>query len=299
MNCKSYQTEIEELFGAKALADETVRHLDKCLGCKTFKTERDKLRALVECLEKVNAPENFEFGVRAKLNSPNSKSNPAFGWRKLIYAAPALAILILGFVLASSFVNSSRQPNAEFAANQPQQTTAEIAVLKPAPSPEAAKQTETVAPEFANPIQPVSTSSLPAKNQQAVARNAPRKNTEKSSREEILVRDSGNSRTLGVSEQKVLLTPTGIPPEQPKTSAFTSAKNLLTFHGIETTEETDSLRVTSVKSKTPAESAGIKTGDLIQAINGRKPQNLNASSLDSLTVQRNLTTQEIKLSTKP
>ncbi|HYP49658.1 MAG TPA: hypothetical protein VEQ34_01865, partial [Pyrinomonadaceae bacterium] len=100
MNCQSFKNQIDEA----AFTAELNRHLEACSGCKTFREERECLSRLLTGLEHINAPTNFEFGVRAKLNSLPAATNGNRVWvRRFAFASPALAAVAVSAFVFSSY----------------------------------------------------------------------------------------------------------------------------------------------------------------------------------------------------
>ena len=83
MNCQSFKNQIDEA----AFTAELNRHLEACSGCKTFREERECLNRLLAGLEHINAPTNFEFGVRAKLNSQPDANGNRVWIRRFVFAS--------------------------------------------------------------------------------------------------------------------------------------------------------------------------------------------------------------------
>jgi len=68
MNCQKCKIEIEERDSRREfLSNAAEDHLADCAGCRVFGEERLALRRLVGGLEKVSAPADFEFRVRARM----------------------------------------------------------------------------------------------------------------------------------------------------------------------------------------------------------------------------------------
>ncbi|HEX8175139.1 MAG TPA: hypothetical protein VF543_08470 [Pyrinomonadaceae bacterium] len=77
MNCKAVIREIEELEMSAALPAEANAHLLSCESCRAFSKERAALRLLVGSLEKVSAPPDFDWRLRARLNEAGKEQAAA------------------------------------------------------------------------------------------------------------------------------------------------------------------------------------------------------------------------------
>ena len=106
--CKAYREEIEELAGVGRLSREARAHVNACEACRGLEQERASLRRLVGGLERVEAPADFEFRLRARMAASRAAARrnllrPVYG-----FASLAVAALFL-FVSASLYVRQERQ----------------------------------------------------------------------------------------------------------------------------------------------------------------------------------------------
>jgi hypothetical protein len=107
-DCKAYREEIEELAGVGRLGLEARAHVNACAPCRALEQERASLRRLVRELEKVEAPADFEFRLRARMAASRGGGGrnpfrPVYG-----FAAIAASALFL-FVSASLYVTQERR----------------------------------------------------------------------------------------------------------------------------------------------------------------------------------------------
>lgn len=101
MNCKLYRTKIEETTVGERLDAEAETHLGACRACAEFYAERSALRALIGDLEKVNAPSDFDFRLRARMAAENVSENRSRAvWR----FAPGLVSLAVAALFALTLV---------------------------------------------------------------------------------------------------------------------------------------------------------------------------------------------------
>lgn len=268
MNCQSFQNKIDEA----AVSDDVLRHLESCAGCKTFREERECLRVLIEKLEIVSAPANFEFGVRAKINSAPAKSGNRVWSRRFAFAAPALAAVAISTFVLSDFRNSS--PATEPATVVAQQTTVArteqppISVIENsdfAPSQPSNTGIAIAAPSQGLPV--VSPSRNVASTTRGVSSPQIRRSEIKTDENEVMGRDVSEpvkTRDLALSPKQPSLNPSGIPNNPTQKIA---AREALSFFGIDISADGT---VQSVKSNGSASENGVRAGDRIETVNGKK-----------------------------
>ncbi len=97
MKCKPYQTEIEESEASAGLKPELRVHLDACALCRKFYDERTALKRLVGNLERVSAPNDFEFRLRARLAATENNRRRGLLRRSLV---PGMASVVLASIFA-------------------------------------------------------------------------------------------------------------------------------------------------------------------------------------------------------
>jgi hypothetical protein len=68
-DCGKCRSEIEESVAGFGLSDGALAHVESCGECGEFRRVRDSLSQLVRRLEKVEAPADFEFRLRARIAS--------------------------------------------------------------------------------------------------------------------------------------------------------------------------------------------------------------------------------------
>lgn len=74
MNCRKCKIEIEDRdLRRESLSDEAAAHVAACANCRVFGEERLALRRLVGGLEKVSAPADFDFRMRARMAAGRSE----------------------------------------------------------------------------------------------------------------------------------------------------------------------------------------------------------------------------------
>jgi hypothetical protein len=118
-DCKAYRLEIEEAASLEGLGREARAHVEACRACRDFQSDRAALRHLVGGLERVAAPEDFEFRLRARLHAARMPERGNRFFR--LGFAPGLAWVAAAtcFVLVSTFLYlRQEQPKRPFEAQQ-------------------------------------------------------------------------------------------------------------------------------------------------------------------------------------
>ena len=265
MNCQSFKNQIDEA----AFTAELNRHLEACSGCKTFREERECLSRLLAGLEHINAPTNFEFGVRAKLNSLPAATNGNRVWiRRFAFASPAVAaVAVSAFVFTNYNVFS---PNIE-------QTPVAIQSNNPAPIanplPVVSPTQQILATTNSNlstetPIMPKQILPAPNPGKQVATGNA----SIKQHKSPVLKTDKEATTGKDVDEPKrsgeMALRPAATPLIQDDFKRKVAASQVLSIFGIE--KISDDGTVQSVSSNSVAAEKGILPGDRIEMVNGQK-----------------------------
>ena len=151
MNCQKYRREIEEAGrGAPAASEGAAAHAAACPACRKFADERARLRALLAGLEPVNAPDDFEFRLRARLAGGRGGGPRLFGWPRF---APGAALAAFAACCALAVGVALRTPTTteERAARAPQRGGVEISRAGEASRTEAARADEGSAESSAAP----------------------------------------------------------------------------------------------------------------------------------------------------
>lgn len=108
MKCKAVHKEIEELVEGARLSAEADVHLVGCQACRGFADERASLRLLVGGLDKVTAPPDFDWRLRARLAEARSERESdrrnwlrsfTTGARAATATAACIMLLLAGVIL--------------------------------------------------------------------------------------------------------------------------------------------------------------------------------------------------------
>ncbi len=112
-NCKSFKLEIEESVGGTWFSREARAHLDACPACFDFFESRDSLRRLVGELERVEAPGDFDFRLRARMVAASNARGRRFSVTRFApgFGSVALASFFALSVTAAFYFNRSPVEN--------------------------------------------------------------------------------------------------------------------------------------------------------------------------------------------
>lgn len=283
MNCQSFKTQIDEA----AFTAELHRHLSECAGCRTFHEERECLKAMLAKLENVGAPANFEFGVKAKLNSLPAPSGHRTWARRFAFATPALAaVAVSAFVLTN--YNGAPTPET-VATTATTQGTSFAPTPVAAPSPPLASEQQIAAANanttaVTTPTLLKPAVSVPKNNNQLAAQSSQPKQTRNnlSNREDEIVTRTIQEKSVKTITQSVG-TATPIIPKDFDPKQKIAAGKALSFFGVDVSEDGG---VKAVQTNSAAAENGISAGDKIETVNGQKITEANLeNTLQQVTVE--------------
>ena len=298
MNCKTYKTNIDE----QLLNAEVLSHLEACNDCRTFREERECLQKLFEKLERIDAPANFEFGVRAKLQTAKTSGNAKDWRRRFVYAAPtvaAAAFVVYGVSNVSIFTPPANDNKTAVVQTAPQTTPEIVSVAQPTRDNSQINSIET---GEVNTKLPESSSAgtlsvkIPEKSRAVAVPNS-RGNEKRRDSREIVARDIEEpvSRDLASSPASSNM-PNGINTVAPKTTT----RSVLGFRGIEVSD--NDWLVKSILPNSEAAGSGILVGDSIETINGQKASTTTLKGVEKevvLEILRDGKRQKVVLTIKP
>ncbi|MFN2596295.1 MAG: hypothetical protein ABR563_03815 [Pyrinomonadaceae bacterium] len=117
MSCQKFRAEIEEAARGAAPGAAASSHLADCVECRAFGEERERLRGLVASLARVEAPDDFEFRLRARMARAESADSsrarrrgfvPGAAW----VAAAACLVVALGLFIHTPTTRQEVEPTA-------------------------------------------------------------------------------------------------------------------------------------------------------------------------------------------
>jgi hypothetical protein len=129
MNCQKCKIEIDERnLRREWLSDAATAHMAACASCRLFGEERLALSRLVGGLEKVSAPADFDFRMRARMAAEASARAPRSGWFNFSPAALSWPLAACFALVVSASFYFQQQP--EPAATNTPAAPSRIAVLE-------------------------------------------------------------------------------------------------------------------------------------------------------------------------
>lgn len=300
MNCREFLNEFEERV---ALSEAATLHVKDCAGCKKSSAVQARIWEMIDGLNPVGAPKDFDFRVKARIANgrPAEDFQPRF-LPILRYVLPlSVIVLFVGLIAFNTLYFSNNPGDATLAGIQQNPSLDSLTGNKAA----------AVEPQSFNDSQPsANTSEVNAsplnikKRPELLAIKTPQKEQEK-----IIPNKGkkveGGSRVTAVTKA-FILNPTGVSPDETKelppvnnTTAAISIEQIAEFMGIEMVYENGKRKVKSVTSNSPADRAGVKVGDVIEELNGKKlsGEEIRFKSIEakSLTVLRASERIEINL----
>lgn len=114
MNCEYYRTTIEEADARGDMDTPARAHLASCDACARHQAERASLRALLGGLERVEAPSDFDFKLRARMRAADEGGRKGIAARLLSPAAATAlaACAVLAITAGVYFRRPAATPSA-------------------------------------------------------------------------------------------------------------------------------------------------------------------------------------------
>lgn len=237
----------------------------------------EKLRHMCNGLKKVNAPKNFDFHLKARIAKANPEDFQTASFVPFLrYLLPfSVVVLLAVFVGFNIFLTSKNNDELAKSIVQPQQLQ-ESPIVNP-PITNNPTVSANYLPTPANFV--VTEDKLTASANTGKKAVNPDVSAAQNGRKEALPKAKDDDQTLSrdmASGTGEILTPNGIKvPEISKPTVFNaksadSIEQIFDFIGITAVLESEKWKVTAVDGNNMAARAGIKVGDLIEAIDGHK-----------------------------
>jgi len=267
--------------------------------------DEQKIREMCCSLKRVDAPQDFDFKLKARIAGTNARDfQPRFGFA-FRYAMPAFALIfVLGLVLAYNGGFWSSEVAPAIAENSIEATKTDL--------PKNTMTSNFSAPDDKqqanenSAILPENQESLKAPEKAQVADNILR--TPKKDLQENKKDFNGGSKDLSstsvIPKQPNFNNSNSLLPNPQNNEKTTpmSVKDVLSMSGIKADLENGKWTVKSVTANSLAESSGVKENDIIEAIDN---QPLSADTVfnktvsgETLLITRNGAKSQIKLRTK-
>jgi len=304
MNCRDFLAEFEE---RRALSETARLHLNDCRGCKKTSGEQTRLWQMIDGLQRIDAPNDFDFRVKAKIADSKPASFQSRFLPVLRYVLPlSLVVLVVGLLAfnTSFFFGGNAEPQVvETVVPMPEREIAPVNSF-------SSNQVAAVDPnDVTSPSNIADADVEPTQNnnqgKQYVAVKFPPKSRINTPRKKVKD-DFVGFRDIGSSKPEDKF-PLGINPNQRpiKTSPNADNPNSVTdeeiwsVFGLKITRENGSRTVKTVQKNSSAERSGIEVGDVIEAIDGVKlaaePIRAKQIQIKKLTVARGAEKIEITL----
>jgi hypothetical protein len=129
MSCKHFRMEIEETDRATPLGARAAAHVAVCAACREFSAGRESLRRLVGGLNRVEAPADFEFRLRARIARAEGARGAGFARRGFVPGAAWLAVAACAVLALGMFVHLRQAPGQAPSAQPGGQTASEVATV--------------------------------------------------------------------------------------------------------------------------------------------------------------------------
>ena len=308
MNCRDFLAEFEER--RDALSQPARLHRDDCPDCKKTSVEQTRVWQMIDGLNRIDAPNDFDFRVKAKIAGAQPANLQSRFFPILRYVLPlSLIVMVFGLLAFNTtlfFGNNGASQVADAVSQTP--TIAEL------PLSDSSMPNEFVATgnslQFSPGENDIAEDSniKPATKEretQFVSIKSVKKPLTESRKESPKDNSDGNSRVKAATSTTILL-PENLDanktvetlPNAGNQNPITDVQ-ILDFIGIEVVSENTRKRVKAVKPDSSAERSGVKVGDVIEAIDGVKlsaePVNAKKIEVKKLTVARDAEKIEITL----
>jgi hypothetical protein len=226
-----------------------------------FDPAEDKISGLLSQLERVQAPGDFDFRLKARITERRSSNTarPRF-LRPVAFAAPTAVIAVVG----GYFAWAGFQPS--------QQTTVQQASIVPTEITTPAPQNVPSSP--VPPVELAVTVPNGAPQPDPIVKNAIKTSDKKTGDRANANVDSGSGSFDEAAPVTKKLYPRGLDPNEKPANTETehraqiSANELLSALGIRASFAGSGWKVESVAPGSAAGRSGVKTGDVIEAVNG-------------------------------
>jgi hypothetical protein len=123
MSCITYRAEIEDADFDARLGAEVEEHLHGCARCRDFYHKRAALRRLVSGLERVSAPADFDFRLRARLAAAKGAQSRRFFQKSFAPSALSIALAACFALTIGLALRSKRVPLTSTSVTQTEDAT--------------------------------------------------------------------------------------------------------------------------------------------------------------------------------
>jgi len=273
MDCKSYQEQFDARTGE--VDSEKNPHLSECVHCQAFVRQERELNSLFEALPSIESPSEFGFSVKSAIAR---KSSP--GARVLRFARVAVPMVLL---IAIGFYGLS---TTGLLSNGDDPTLADVEVGLPESAPDVSipdSPSGDLEPEIAGAKPPEPSTEVSDKSQKPEAK-------QKEGVTEVASKSSDSApvppagRSVDMTGETIdrafedapTINPPGIDPdadikrEPIRSKKKFSDQEVLGILGGKTEWRGASLLVTALTKRSTLQKAGLKIGDVVFSIDGRR-----------------------------
>ncbi len=309
MNCRDFLNEFED---RNALSDAATLHLNDCADCRKINAVQTRVWRVIEGFEPVDAPNDFDFRVKARIaNAKSSDFQPQFFPALRYVLGLSVVGLILAFVVFNGVYSLDDKIVSPIAENDYRMPDSKENL--PTDSSAVAQNTDKFqtfkvekpiieSPKKLQPENKNESETFADKTEFAADKSIKKRSFElpKNNR-----KNSGGSYDSALSSSRPL-TPknlsgnqsVGVLPNAGNPNPITAGQ-ILSELGIETVLKNGKWEVKTVKQNSVGERSDVKVGDLIEAINGEKltGEPIRAKTIEgkNLTITRGAEKKEISL----
>ena len=231
---------------------------------ESLDAESGKVVALLSALPRVEAPSNFEFGVKAKIAQGAPRSGGSLiPFLKL--AAPLSLLLIVGAFVFFYATLPSRDNVATVEQTTPATPTQQEQAASVEPStPPTAERSDVSGPQVRDEIDPEPERATATSPVSPMNRSVPRRNSNSKERD-------GGLSTVETYKVAPVIMPPGTEGANPATrgGADIPVKEVLGILGVNADFADRGWKVSSVTDNSVAARSGLKPNDVIEAIDGK------------------------------
>jgi hypothetical protein len=313
MNCRDFLIEFED---RNALTEAATLHLSDCRGCQKTKAEQIRVWQMIDGLGRVDVPKNFDFRLKARIAKANAVDFKPRFVPMLRYVLPLSAIvLVFALVVFNTvFLNDKnivpQVAENNFPASVEKENTLDKTLTGQSDSANNYQASNDEKPiSVISSVEKQSKKSIFLRNETELVAVKPLKKVETGISQKTFKNDFKGSidSSFRTSPEKL---PKGLDSNQKVetapnitgTKTITAAETLLQL-GIETVLENGKRVVKAVRQKSVGEISEIKSGDIVEAIDGKK---LNGEPIPgkkiegkTLTITRGAEKMEIPLRNQP
>jgi len=244
-------------------------------------TDGGDVAAMLNALPRVGAPEDFEFRVKARIARGSAARSTLFPFLKL--AAPLTLVLLIGaFVVFYGLLPEQTEVPVVIDAAQKEPAIVPPKSELPAPPAQPVSSPQIEQPDNATPKTPYVAESKPTGVRRTLT-------------PEAVKPSQGGSRDFSLNSAQPKLPPgfqsvgsQNLNANTNSSAANTPVRNVLEILGIAADFSDEGWKVRSVVENGVASRAGIRAGDVIEAIDGQtiKGDTLRRGSAKTFTVRR-------------